>query len=254
MALASSDVKPARRRAVGEKNWRISRGFLVTTIIDHPGVCHPHAPLLAAELGKHNDAAMTRVLLTAFKPYDRWPTNASWLALVELTKNLPATPEVTTRLYDVDFDQIRGRLAEDLADDYDYALHIGQAPGATRVQLEAVGINVAGRSGQLPDDYAQLDPAGPTAYRSRLPLARLAEKLREANIPAQVSYHAGTYLCNATLYLSHHEIARQGLATQATFIHLPLDVSQVMAQRESWASLPAAEAGRALRLILEELA
>ena len=42
---------------------------------------------------------MTRVLLTAFQPYEGWQTNASWLALVELTRDLPDQPMVTTRLY-----------------------------------------------------------------------------------------------------------------------------------------------------------
>ena len=32
---------------------------------------------------------MKKVLVTAFEPYDRWKTNASWLALVHLTQDLP---------------------------------------------------------------------------------------------------------------------------------------------------------------------
>lgn len=197
---------------------------------------------------------MTRVLVTAFKPYDNWPSNASWLALIELTRNLPCLPEVTTRLYDVDFEQVGARLAEDLAADYDYAIHVGQAPGSTRVQLEAIGINVGGHSRQLPDEFQPLVADGPVAYRSQLPLARLAGRLRDEGIPGQVSYHAGTYLCNATLYLAHHLIAQQGLKTQAAFVHLPLDISQVTDQEEILPSLPAGESARALRLILEELA
>lgn len=196
---------------------------------------------------------MPRVLLTAFKPYDRWPTNASWLALVELTRERPATPEIVTRLYEVDFAHVREQLARDLAANYDYALHVGQAPGSTRVQLEAIGINVGGHSRQLPDDFQPLDPAGPTAYRSLLPLSRMAHRLREAHIPAQVSYHAGTYLCNATHYLSHHIIAQRGLTTRAAFIHLPLDTSQVMDEEQILPSLSAHESARALRLILQEL-
>jgi len=41
--------------------------------------------------------AMTSVLITAFEPYDRWKTNASWLALIQMTQNLPEQPEITTR-------------------------------------------------------------------------------------------------------------------------------------------------------------
>jgi pyroglutamyl-peptidase len=196
---------------------------------------------------------MPRVLITAFKPYDRWPTNASWLALIELTRTLPATPQVFTRLYEVDFDHVREQLERDLAVNYDFALHVGQAPGSTRVQLEAIGINVGGHSRQLPDDFSPLAPGGPTAYRSALPLAQMAHRLREEGIPAQVSYHAGTYLCNATLYLSHHIIAERGLKTRAAFVHLPLDTSQVMDEEQILPSLSAHESARALRIILEGL-
>ena len=196
---------------------------------------------------------MNRVLLTAFKPYDCWQSNASWLALIELTRNLPASPEVTTRLYDVDFHHVRQQLESDLAGDFDYALHVGQAPGSTRIQLEAFGLNIGGNSRQLPDEFQALTPDGPAAYHSDLPLAHLAKRLREAEIPAQVSYHAGTYLCNATMYLSHHIIQAHGLKTQATFVHVPLDTSQVMDQDEILPSLPAAQSANALRLILAEL-
>ena len=40
---------------------------------------------------------MPTLLLTAFEPYDGWPENSSWLTLVELTKNLPSAPRLTTR-------------------------------------------------------------------------------------------------------------------------------------------------------------
>jgi pyroglutamyl-peptidase len=76
-----------------------------------------------------------------------------------------------------------------------------------------------------------------------LPLADWATKLRGAGIPAQVSYHAGTYLCNATLYYSHYLIERMKLTTRAAFLHLPLDVANA-ALGENLASLPAATCAR----------
>ena len=196
---------------------------------------------------------MRRVLVTAFKPYDCWQSNASWLAMVELTRNKPDSPDVTTRLYDVDFAHVREQLEADLTGDYDFALHMGQAPGSTRIQLESFGINIGGHSRQMPDEFQPLTSDGPAAYASELPLAELALRLREAEIPAQVSYHAGTYLCNATMYLSHHLIAARGLKTKAAFIHVPLDTSQVMDQDEILPSLPAAQSARALRIILSAL-
>jgi pyroglutamyl-peptidase len=196
---------------------------------------------------------MSRVLLTAFEPYDRWKANASWLALVELTHRLPEQPQITTRLYPVDFTVMKERLAEDLSGKYDFALHLGQAPGSSRVQLEAIGLNIGGSSSQSPDQYRPLVDDGPIAYRTALPLADWAVKLRRGGVPAQVSYHAGTYLCNATLYWSHYLAERLALATQSAFVHVPLDVSQVVNEPHGAASLPSHISAQAIRLILEEL-
>lgn len=196
---------------------------------------------------------MASVLITAFEPYDRWDDNSSWLALVQLTKDLPNEPRTTTRRYPVDFAAVRERLTEDLAANYDFALHLGQSPGLARVHLEAIGLNIGGTSQQLAEQFQPLVPDGPVAYRSDLPLAAWANKLRAAGIPAQVSYHAGTYLCNATLYLTHHLCRERGWKTQAAFVHLPLATEQAIRERQDIASLPAATAAQALRLILEEL-
>ncbi|MDX1948279.1 MAG: pyroglutamyl-peptidase I [Pirellulaceae bacterium] len=197
---------------------------------------------------------MPGILITAFEPYDRWPENSSWLALVELTRELPANLRVVTRRYPVDFEKARGRLAEDLAANFDVALLLGQAPGTGRIHLEAMGINIGGHSSQLPDQFQPLVPAGPTAYQSALPLAAWAAKIRELGIPCQVSYHAGTFLCNALLYLAHHIARQQQLATRAAFIHLPLAPTQVLSERQDSPTLPSAACAAAIRAILTDLA
>ena len=196
---------------------------------------------------------MSSILITAFEPYDRWPENSSWLALVELTRDLPAEPKVVTRRYPVDFEQVRSRLFDDLAADYDFALHLGQAPGIGRIHLEAVGINVGGHSSLLPDQFQPLVADGPAAYRSALPLADWAGQIRQLGIPCQVSYHAGTYLCNALLYLTHHIAQEQRLKTRAAFIHLPLAPQQVLSERSDVPNLPSAMCAEAVRLIVSQL-
>lgn len=197
---------------------------------------------------------MASVLITAFEPYDRWRANASWLALVELTQNLPREPAVTTRLYPVDFAAVKEKLADDLAANYDVALHLGQAPGSTRIQLESIAVNVGGSSMHPPEQFRSLVEEGPVAYRSSLPLGQWAARLREEGIPAQISYHAETYLCNATFYFSCYLAERLGLKTASAFVHLPLDVTQSARQAPELAALPAATSAAAVRIILEELA
>src|SRR5688572_14625974 len=173
---------------------------------------------------------MPTVLLTAFEPYDHWLENSSWLALVELTRQLPPGPKIVTRRYPVDFDAARAKLQDDLTADYDFAFHLGQAPGISRIHLEAMGINISGHSSQTPDQYQPLVPGGPAAHQTALPLANWSKSIRELGIPCQVSYHAGTYLCNALLYLTHHFAQQQRLKTRATFIHLPLAPQPVLSE------------------------
>ena len=194
-----------------------------------------------------------RVLVTAFEPYDRWSDNSSWLALVEFTKSITTNGAVTTRLYPVDFDELRRRLETDLAADFDVAIHLGQAPGATSLCLEAVGLNVGGDPGQPAESYRPLVGDGPVAYQSSLPLQDWVQELRLAGIPASLSFHAGTFLCNATLYLTHYLAETMKLKTQATFIHLPLATSQAVAERTEVASLASEAAGRGIRLIVDGL-
>ncbi len=194
---------------------------------------------------------MQSVLITAFEPYEQWSENSSWLALVELTSELPSRPRVMTRRYPVNLSEVKKRLAEDLADDYDYVLHLGQAPASSSISLELFGLNVwrdpeAGELGELCLD-------GPAAYRSELPLGRLCEVLRQAKIPARVSTNAGCFVCNGTHYWSHHLIESMSLKTQAAFIHLPLDTTQVLADPEPSASMPCGTSAQAIRLIIEEL-
>jgi pyroglutamyl-peptidase len=195
---------------------------------------------------------MARVLITAFAPYDEWRVNASWLALVQLTTNLPDHPQVTTRRYPVDFDAMRQMVARDLETPYDVVLHLGQAPGASALHLEMFALNIAGLGNERPEDFRPLAPDGPAAYRSDLPLADWARMLRADGVPAQVSHHAGTYLCNATLYWSHHVIAQRGLPTRAGFLHVPLDVSQTVSHARELPSLPTEVVVKGLERVLAE--
>ncbi|MDZ4818700.1 MAG: pyroglutamyl-peptidase I, partial [Planctomycetota bacterium] len=99
---------------------------------------------------------LPKVLLTAFEPYGPWSSNASWLALVEVTRQLPNNGFLTTRRYPVDFAELPQRLHADLQANYDYVIHLGQSPGAARIQLEAVALNIMTQAGQPTDPTREL--------------------------------------------------------------------------------------------------
>ncbi len=197
---------------------------------------------------------MPRIFITAFEPYGTWNENASWLALIEFTKQLSPEVDVTTRLYPVNFDDVASRLKKDLLANYDYALHLGQAPGTAAVKLEAIGLNIGGRSEQRAEDFRRLVEDGPVAYQSALPLAAWSRLLRADGIPTSMSYNAGSYLCNATLYLSHYFADTMELKTRSAFIHLPLNHTQTIKQNDDLPAMSSEMAAKTLGIVVRQLA
>jgi pyroglutamyl-peptidase len=195
---------------------------------------------------------MTRILLTAFEAYEPWTTNASWLALIELTRVLPLDVEITTRLYPVALQAMKDKLAKDLKSNFDYAFHVGQAPQSSCIQLEEFALNVvsAGHTMDHAEAAGVVCDGGPDSYRSLLPVRRYAQALREDGIPARVSFHAGTFLCNAIFYWSCSLAEDLELPTKSTFVHVPLDTSQVLQLDEPTPFMPAAMVADGLRKLM----
>ncbi|SMP50009.1 pyroglutamyl-peptidase I Cysteine peptidase. MEROPS family C15 [Neorhodopirellula lusitana] len=189
---------------------------------------------------------MTRVLLTAFEPYDRWPDNASWLALMDLTHWYDGPVELVTRRYPVDLAKMSEKLRTDLQEDYDFALHCGQGPGSSILRLESIGLN-------LRTDGSEILSGAPAAYRSSMPLDAAAARIRGAGIPATVSHHAGTFLCNAALFLSQHYIAAFGMKTSSAFIHVPLSPGQVARENSDSPSMSTPMVSAAMAVLIQQL-
>ncbi|MGV3484210.1 MAG: pyroglutamyl-peptidase I [Planctomycetaceae bacterium] len=189
---------------------------------------------------------MTRILLTAFEPYDRWSENSSWLALVELTSWLEPRSQVVTRRYPVDLQAASDRLRKDLLDRYDYAIHLGQSPGSAVLRIETTGLN-------LRTDGTPLIEGAPAAYITPIAVHPMRDQLLANRIPAEVSHHAGTYLCNAVMYLSQHFSAQLSLPTRSVFLHLPLAPGQVAASASTMPSAGTAMMAKALSLVIHAL-
>lgn len=194
-----------------------------------------------------------RALLTAFEPYEHWKENSSWLTLVELLKDRPPAPELITRRYPVELGALREKLYHDLQLGFDAVIHLGQSPGSPQIKLEAIAINVAGRVEHSGDDLVAVDEHGPVAYRSQLPLGRWAKMLRDLHIPTVVSYHAGTYLCNATMYSSMHLGQAMSPVPLVGFVHLPLTTQQVANSTQLLPSMDVRTMASAIRLMLTDL-
>jgi pyroglutamyl-peptidase len=179
---------------------------------------------------------MKKLLITGFEPFGGETINPSWEAVARLPEKINEYSLIKLRL-PVTFGKAAElviKAAEEIA--ADVILCIGQAGGRNAITPELVGINL--RHATIPDHNGfqpQDEPimvGGETAYFSTLPVRSMVEAMRAADIPAQVSYSAGAYVCNDVLYtvLAHF----QDSEVKAGFIHVPYSKEQ---GREPWVEL-----------------
>ena len=121
--------------------------------------------------------------------------------------------EVGGHVLPVDFDRASRELRRLIRRHRPRAIVLlGLAAGRTRINLELVALNFEDH----PRGWRRIRKGGPLALKSRLPVKRLLEKLRRARVPATVSFHAGTFVCNRVFY--------EALAASTVpcgFVHVP---------------------------------
>lgn len=192
---------------------------------------------------------MKRILITAFGNYGPWEANASWLALIALTRELPRDVSVVTRKYPVELRAAQSLLESDLAAGFDFALHLGQAPGSTCLALELFALNAFAADAVSTVDRLATD--GPAAFATQLPLQPWAVALSRQGIPSRVSTHAGTYLCNAVYYWNQWLCQQEGYNTQSAFIHLPLAPEQAAQSHQREPSMHTELAADGIRRVVD---
>ena len=128
----------------------------------------------------------------------------------------------------------------------------GQAGGRPRISLERIAINcddarIPDNAGNSPVDRPVVD-GGPAAYFSTLPVKAALAALTAAEIPAEVSQTAGTYVCNHVFYGLMH--ALRGLpGTRGGFVHVPYEPGQ-LPPGSTEPSLPLAQLTEALAVVV----
>jgi len=167
-----------------------------------------------------------RVLLTGFEPFGGESVNPSLEAVKQLHGRVIGGAEVVAEAIPTEFGRsidVLERLIRRVRPDT--VICVGQAGGRARITPERVAINwmdapIPDNAGQQPVD-APIVPGGPVAYWSTLPVKRIVSALREAGIPAAVSYTAGTYVCNHLFYGLMHLLDTQFPGVRGGFIHVP---------------------------------
>lgn len=167
-----------------------------------------------------------KVLVTGFEPFGGESFNPSGACLDLVRRELESSLDITIEQLPVDWEFVRGRIPELLSSTVpDVYMALGLAGGRHAMAVERVAINVldfpiADNAGAHPIDEP-LVPNGPLAYAATIPVKAIAKGCSEAGFPMYVSNTAGTYLCNAVMYLGLDWAARHASAMRAGFIHLP---------------------------------
>lgn len=166
---------------------------------------------------------MKKLLITGFDPFGGETVNPSWEAVrrlpdrigdIEITKM--QIPTVFGKAFRCILDAAQGM-------DPDFIISVGQAGGRKGVTPEVVGINL--REASIPDNEGNLiqnEPIikdAPAAYFSTVPIREMVRNMKEAGLSASLSYSAGAFVCNDTLYSLLHYF--EGTATRCGFIHVP---------------------------------
>ena len=169
------------------------------------------------------------LLLTYFGPFPGVPVNPT-VALAEgavraLNTARPDLRGVARELpvsYDGSSAALRAALQEVQPD---ALISLGVAVGRDVVSLEQVAINLDSAGIEDNDGDRRCDepivPDGREAYFSSLPVRASFERLRAAGEPVEISYTAGTYVCNHVFYEGQRISRELGLSIPAGFVHVP---------------------------------
>lgn len=114
-----------------------------------------------------------------------------------------------------------------------FVVAIGLALGSPVVRIEKYAINaaafaIADNEDARPTGGEPIDPRGPAGRTSTWNAEAITEALLSADIPARASYHAGTHLCNLTLYSYLGALEAAGSAAPCGFLHLPYLPEQIV--------------------------
>jgi pyroglutamyl-peptidase len=173
-----------------------------------------------------------RVLLTSFEPFGGFVVNSS----LEAGRALAAGPPPGVELDWMVLPVVAGDCVERAWDRVSQTrpalvLALGQSSAAATLRVEERAINFD--DFPMPDNAGNelrkkvIVPSGPPVYRATMHAARVVRGLRGADVPAEVSGSAGTFVCNHLFYGLLHRAAVAGSAHQTGFVHLPLLPQQV---------------------------
>ena len=198
-----------------------------------------------------------KILVTGFDPFGGDKVNPAFEA-VKLLPDTIAGAEVVK----IEIPTVYGKSGEVVEDSIkqhkpDVVLCIGQAGGRSTVTVEKVAINLAearikDNEGNQPIDLP-LKADGENAYFATVPVKAMVNNIRKHGIPANISYSAGTFVCNDVMYNLLYMINKKYPEIKGGFIHVPFAPEQVIERADGTASMPVEMIAKALEYAIEAI-
>ena len=178
-----------------------------------------------------------KILVTGFDPFGGEPINPAIESVKRLPDNIAGAEIIKLEIPTVrkkSLEKIEKAINEH---NPDVILSIGQAGGRFDISIERIGINLD--DFRIPDNEGNqiidepIFPDGENSYFVKLPVKAMVQNVQKNNIPASVSYTAGTFVCNHVLYGVLYLIEKKYKGKKSGFIHIPFLPQQVVDKRNT---------------------
>lgn len=165
------------------------------------------------------------ILVTGFEPFGGAAANSSWAIAAALQGEAIAGLRVHSVCLPCRFDTSERCLRDALRRHRpQLVLALGQAASRPLLSFERVAINwidarIADNAGAQPVDIA-VHAAGPAALFTSLPIKAMAAAARRQGAAAEISFSAGSFVCNQLFYALLRALRRRR-GVRGGFLHVP---------------------------------
>lgn len=198
-----------------------------------------------------------KILVTGFDPFGGEKTNPAYEAVKLLPDEILGSEIIKLEIPTV-FSKSPVVVEEAIKKhNPDVILNIGQAGGRSSISVEKVAINfvearIPDNEGEQPID-GQIQKDGESAYFATIPVKGIVKNIRDHGIPANISYTAGTYVCNSIMYEVLYMTMKRYKNIRAGFIHVPFSTEQAADKPDGTPSMPIDTIAKAIEYAVEAI-
>jgi pyroglutamyl-peptidase len=167
-----------------------------------------------------------KILITGFEPFGSQKINPSQIMIEHLKKNSNISEMCDFLLLPVDYVRAAEALTLRLkTQKWAGWIGFGQAGGRDKISLERVALNWKEK------DFNQADVQPPArgpliegaenAFINPMDLVKILVELKRNKIPSEISFTAGTYICNCVYYFAMRTFQELNSNSFSLFVHVP---------------------------------